>query len=297
MAIIRAADQPIELLGVEAPCLKCGCRIAVTVPRRLVSTGGAPGKRAKTLPGRLELRPGFGDPGLCLDCRLAVLPSADIDVVAAQYESFQKGAAAAGIPGGAIIWVITFAADGLASKRWQSWVGHLLAIQVSGLPPRLKDAPGLNSYRFEMNDGREPVEIIVYETVVGREDLLPTALVFRSPPGVWPALLEVRDWSQVDRPSRLQELMQGVELYHALSDGRGRPRGGPYETAADFASALYPIVTKYRSAGIRPTQERVAEHIGVTVKTLRTWIGNYLHSEWGDVLAWSELDWRRMMQL
>ncbi len=296
MTIVRPAPKTIEISGYEASCLKCGRRIAVTVPRLLVSTDTPQGKPPKTLPSRLVLQAGFGDPGFCISCRLKALPDAGARV-AGEYQAILNTAAAAGIPDGAIIWPIKFASDESAPKRWHGWGGRMLAIQVSELPLRLKDAPGLNSYRFEMNDGREPVEIIVYETVLGREDLLPTVLVFHSPPGVWPALLEIRDWANVDRASRLQELMQGVEFYHAITDGRGRPRGGPFETPAEFVQALHSIVTRLRCAGTRPTQERVAEHLGVSVKTLRTWIGDYLHCEWVDVLAWTELDWHRMMRL
>src|SRR5215213_9552057 len=169
MTIVRSAVKAIEILGIEAPCLKCGRMIAVTAPRQLVSTGAPQGKQPKTLPARLELRPGFGDPGLCLGCRLAALPDAGADV-AGEYQAILNTAAAAGIPDGAIIWPISCAADDLVPKRWHGWGARMLAIQVSGLPPRLKDAPNLNSFRFDMNDRRESVDSIVYETVIGRED-------------------------------------------------------------------------------------------------------------------------------
>ncbi len=296
MTIVRSPKQPIEISGVEASCAKCGHRIAVEVPLKHVATGAPQGKPPKTLAVRLVPLRGFGDPSLCLNCRLEALPDRGADVVD-QYASIQNAAAAAGIPSGATILLISFDADDSAPKRWHGWTAHMLAIRVSGLPTRLKDAQSLNSLRFRRNDGGEAVEIIVYETVVGRGDLLPTALVFHSPPGTWPALLEIRGWAEVDRPSWLQELMQGVELYHVLTDGRGRPRGGPYETPAEFAEELHSAITQLRSAGIKPTQEQVVEqHLGVTVTTLRSWIRQYLRCEWGDALAWSEAEWHRAMR-
>jgi hypothetical protein len=55
-------------------------------------------------------------------------------------------------------------------------------------------------------------------------------------------------------------------------------------------------VTQFRSAGIRPAQDRVAAHLGRSTNTLRSWIRHYFRCEWDDVLAWSDLDWDRMMQ-
>ncbi len=225
MTIVRSEDQPIEISGVEVPCVKCGRRIAITVPRWLVTSATPQGKPPKTLPGRMELQPGFGDPGYCLPCRLKALPESATDV-ASEYQAILKAAAAAGIPDGAIIWPIRFAAGDTAPKRWRGFAGRLLAIQVSGLPPRLRDAAPLNSFLFELRDGRPAIEIIVYETVLGREDI-PASLIFHSPPGTWPAKLEIRHWHRADHLKDLEGLMRGVEFYHALTDGRARARRAP----------------------------------------------------------------------
>jgi hypothetical protein len=196
--VILPLEQAIEISGVEAPCLQCGRPIVVTVPRWLVSTGAPQGKRPKTLPGRLKLWPEFGDPGLCLGCRLAALPTSTADVKG-EYQAVLDDAADAGIPDGAVIWPITFAAGEEAPMQWRGWRGRMLGIQVTGLPARFGDAPGLNAWRFALDDGRLPIEIIVYETVLARSDIPTASLRFHSPPGVWPARLELRGWNRVGR--------------------------------------------------------------------------------------------------
>ncbi len=163
VTIARSPDQPIEISLVEALCLNCGRLIAVTVPYWHVSKGAPRDKKAKSLRARLEPWPGFGDPDMCFRCRMHALP-APRGHVYNEYRAIVEKAAKAGIPDGATIWPISFAVDGDTPNRWQGWRGLMLAIQVSGLPRRLLDAPMLNSVRLNLADGRSSIELVVYRT-------------------------------------------------------------------------------------------------------------------------------------
>ena len=168
----------------------------------------------------------------------------------------------------------------------------MLGVQVSGLPRRLKDASPLNSHRFMLGDGGLAIEIVVYRTELHRKGC-PAWLVFHSPPGTWPARLEVCGWDLVDRTDDLKTLMDGVGLYRATFEQRGRPPGGPFTTPEEFARSLHEAMSEERRKGMNPTAERVSVFYDRNARTVSNWVRSYFGCTWKDVRAWDESDWRR----
>lgn len=292
-----------ELQGVEAPCARCERQIGICVPHSLVTHGIGRGKRFTQLDATIEVWSGYGDPSLCLSCRLAAAPTEDAEWLRDEYRQLLTAAAESGVPDGAPVWPIYFSADDTGPhKGWHGFRGRLLAIQVVGLPPRLADWPNLNSWRFARHDGGPPIGLVVFQTAIWHERLA-ASLIFRSNPLQGQQTLEVRNWQRVTRQADLRQLMRGIEIYKVYETMGGRPPGGPFKDSAEFAASLKATIDGLQEQRKKVTLEAVAEYFP-TVDTrgicdsrqLSRWLSTYLQCSWTVVRGWTDADWGRVVE-
>jgi hypothetical protein len=271
-----AAPNLREIQFVDASCRRCGQPISVVPPHGLTVLAPPESRKATSLRGRFYLLPGYGDPSLCLLCRLAALPPQEAAPLDDEYRCIADSAADAGIPDGAPIWPLHFTADDdNAPPAWRGFRGRHLAIQVARLPPNLKDWAELNSIRFIRADSELSIDMLIYETLIWHERIA-ASLVFQSNPAHGSTALEVRNWQVVKRASDLPHLMKGAELYLALRQD-GRPRGGTNWTEADFRDELPRARAKLkRRHGRMPLDGELAADMGISSSTFgrykREWI-------------------------
>jgi len=260
----------LELRGVDTPCANCGRQITIAVPHWLRRTGASPGPRPRELHSTLEPWPDYGDPSFCLHCRLETASAKRRAWLLDEYRPLLEAAASAGIPDGAPIWPIYFAADDdEAHKAWCGFRGRFLAIQVSGLPANLRDWPTLNSFRFVVDGGEASFGMLIYETAIWHEQIA-ASLIFISNPLRGETSLEVGNWKRVKRTSDLSRLMRGVELYSELRASGGRPPGGTTWTKEEFLAELPRAKAAVeKRIGRKPTDVDLATEIGVSTPTFR----------------------------
>jgi hypothetical protein len=256
--------------GVDAPCANCGHQIRISVPHSMRSTRASARTRPRSLHFRLEPRPDYGDPSFCLDCRLEAATADRRAWLRDEYQPLLEAAASAGIPDGAPIWPIYFAADDDdAHKAWRGFRGRFLALQVSGLPENLRDWPNLNSIRFVVGAGEASYGMLIYETAIWHERIA-ASLIIISHPLHGKTSLEVRNWQQVKRTSDLSRLMRGVELYTEFRASGGRPPGGTTLTKEEFLDELPRAkATVEKRTGRKPIDSELAAAIGVSTPTFR----------------------------
>ncbi len=266
-----------ELRGVDAPCARCGHQITIAVPHSLRTTAVSPRTRSRELHGRLESWPDYGDPSFCLHCRLETASAERRAWLLDEYRPLLEAAASAGIPDGAPIWPIYFAADDdEAHKAWRGFRGRFLAIQVSGLPANLSDWPNLNSVRFVVGGGEASFGMLIYQTAIWHEQIA-ASLIFISHPLGDGTSLEVRNWQRVKRTSDLSRLMRGVELYTELRASGGRPPGGTTWTKEEFLDELPRAkATVEKRTGRKATDSELAAAIGVSTATFRRYKKTFL---------------------
>jgi hypothetical protein len=196
-----------------------------------------------------------------------------------EYQPLLEASASAGIPDGAPIWPIYFAADDDdAHKAWHGFRGRFLALQVSGLPENLSDWPNLNSLRVVVGDGEWSLGMLIYETVIWHERIA-ASLIFTSHPLRDETSLEVRNWQRVKRTSDLSNLMRGVELYTELRSSGGRPLGGTTWTKEEFLEELPRAKAAVeKRTGKKPTDSELAVEMGVSSATFGRYKKNFLTS-------------------
>ncbi len=293
------AVTPVRLTAPQHPCAHCGAPITMTVPRALQTFGVEPGGSPERLRAEFTMFEGWGDPTLCLACRPDSVPPEDAPALKERYRRLQAQAAAAGMPDAPMRWPLFFSADDAGPNvHWHGFRGRILAAQVAGVP----SAPDLHVLRVHPTDGGPPLEFLVYETAVWHERI-PAALVFPSRPDRGSDQpFHVRGWQHVAHRRDLERLMRGVEVYQAFKSLGGRPAGGPFLNAAEFAMVLKAAIDGLRAQGRPVTQEAVAAHFSDTpplpridARQLRRWISAYFHCPWTTIRGWTEADWDQLI--
>jgi hypothetical protein len=201
----------LTLDKVLAWCRQCGRHIEIMPPQSLQFASSPEDKWSHELhDGALVPLPGYGDPAMCIDCRMKAADPDRQESLLVEYRSLLHEAAKAGMEH-VTIWPIYSGTDSGFQWRW-------LMTQVVSAPENLSDWPGLDVFWFTTSDGTRHT-FLNYEARLWCSDI-DGALRWRSHPASPGQTLEVINWQHLSRQDRYR-LMDGVDLYTAL-----RPRGG-----------------------------------------------------------------------
>jgi hypothetical protein len=233
----------------------------------LVTTTALRDNHPKALSVKLTPWPKYGDPSICLSCRILAAPADERKWLCDEYLPLAEAARDAGVPTGIPIWPLYGSADDInGPQAWRGFRLRTLAVQVHGLPGDLDEVGNTPMFRLADREGGQSWGFVVYETAVYHEHIN-ASLIFRSDPERGETRLEVRNWQRVERLSDLQRLMRGAEIFKALTRG-GRPLGGTTWTKEEFLFELPRARQKLRTRnGRKPTGSEIAAEMGISSPT------------------------------
>jgi hypothetical protein len=166
--------------------------------------------------------PKYGDPSLCVSCRIRATPVDEQEWLSNEYLDLAASASDAGIPAGFPMWPLDTSVDDInGPEKWHGFRMRIFAAQVTGLPESTREASGVTAFRLDYGGERE-LEFLVYQIAIYHHHIA-ASLIFRCEPERDEVQLEVRNWQQVERLSDLQRLMRGVEVFTTFV-GSGRNR-------------------------------------------------------------------------